>query len=194
MASTVETRLKMYILVKDTVPLGLAVNSVGHSTLACYRKFSEHPDTVEWVNSPSFAKTTCVVPSGQFEAAKRVEDHIVMTERALDGEETCIAFRPRREWPKHFQFFALFGSDIMKRIEKLETEKLELAESIEHMVMGMGHDEVGRLSDDSQLQEEVRMLQAENERLQDQVQNLKDRIFDMEEAAMDDAFERDLND
>ena len=119
---TVKTELKMYILVRDSIPLGLAVNSVGHATLACYRKFPYNSDMKAWVNSHHFKKVTCVVNDGQFESAKKVKDHIVMTERALGGEETCIAFCPRTEWPKYFQFYQLFGRNIEKQIEELEEQ------------------------------------------------------------------------
>lgn len=126
-----ENPLRMYILVKDTIPLGLAVNSVGHATIACYRKFQDDPGMKDWIESPHFKKVTCSVPEGQFQAAKSTENHIVMTERALNGAETCIAFCPRRSYPKHFSFFRLFGSDIIKKMDSLQKEieglKSELA-------------------------------------------------------------------
>lgn len=126
--------LRMYILVKDTIPLGLAVNSVGHSTLACYRKFQDDPDMQEWISSPSFKKVTCSVPDGQFQAAKGVQDHIVMTERALDGAETCIAFCPRYVYPKHFSFFQLFGANLKKEIDSLRAENKMLKEQMQHLI------------------------------------------------------------
>ena len=100
--------MKMYILVKRSIPLGFAVNSVGHASLACYLKFKNDFDTRYWVKH-SFAKVTCEVSDEEFEAAKEVMDHVVITESALDGEELSIAFKPREEWPEQFENYELFG-------------------------------------------------------------------------------------
>ena len=40
--------------------------------------------------------------------AKEAEDHVVLTESALDGAEVAMAFKPRAEYPKAFRFFKLF--------------------------------------------------------------------------------------
>lgn len=99
---------KMYILVKDTIPLGLAMNAVGHSALACYLKFKDDPIMEEWLNT-SFRKVTCKVTEEEFERAKqRPEDHIVMTELTLDKAETAIAFKPAKEFHKFFNFLKLY--------------------------------------------------------------------------------------
>lgn len=99
--------MKMYVLVKDSVPLGFAVLAAAHASLACYLKFQEHPDVAEWLAGP-FYKVVCRVSDADFERAKEVEDHVVLNESALDGAEVAVAFRPRAEWPKMFRFFALF--------------------------------------------------------------------------------------
>ena len=44
----------------------------------------------------------------EFERAKSFEDHVVITESALDREEVAIAFKPRVEWPKPFRFYKLY--------------------------------------------------------------------------------------
>lgn len=106
-----EPHLKMYVLVKETTPIGLAVNSVGHAVLACYRRFEQHPDTTEWINSTLFRKVTCTVSDREFEHAKQFEDYVVITEAALEGREVSIAFRPRRVWPTTFRFYKLFGKN-----------------------------------------------------------------------------------
>jgi peptidyl-tRNA hydrolase len=99
---------KMYILVKDTIPLGLAMNAVGHSALACYLKFKDDPIMEEWLNT-SFRKVTCKVTEEEFERAKqRTEEHIVMTELTLDNAETAIAFKPTKEFSRFFNFLKLY--------------------------------------------------------------------------------------
>jgi len=98
----------MYVLVKNTIPRGLGINSVGHAVLSAYLKFKEHPDTVDWLEN-SFRKVTCLVSPEQFEEAKKTEDHVVITECDYYDKEVAIAFRPRVEWPESFKKLKLFG-------------------------------------------------------------------------------------
>jgi hypothetical protein len=48
------------------------------------------------------------VSDAEFEAAKAVEDHVVLTELALGGAEVAITFKPREVWAKGFGFYRLF--------------------------------------------------------------------------------------
>lgn len=99
--------MKMYVLVRDVVPVGFAVVGIAHAPLACYLKFKDDPEVKEWLSGP-FNKTVCRVTDEEFELAKKVIDHVVITESRLDGHETVLAFKPRAEWPKHFKFYRLF--------------------------------------------------------------------------------------
>ena len=100
--------MKMYVLVKESVPLGKAVVSVAHASLAAYLKFEQSPEVQEWISGP-FYKVVCKVSDKEFENAKKdVEDHVVLSESALDGAEVSIAFKPREEWPKWFKFLRLY--------------------------------------------------------------------------------------
>lgn len=99
--------MKMYILVRDDIPLGFAMVAVAHASLAAYLKFRDAPDTARWLDGPFF-KAVCKANAKEFENAKLVEDHVVLTESALDGREVAIAFRPREEWPKMFKFLRLY--------------------------------------------------------------------------------------
>lgn len=101
------SRIKMYILVKDSVPAGFAVLGAAHASLAAYLKFKDEPAVAEWLSGP-FYKTICKVTDAEFERAKAVDDHVVLTESALEGAEVAIAFCPRAEWPKMFRFFKLY--------------------------------------------------------------------------------------
>ena len=100
--------MKMYILLKDTVPLGLAVTAAAHAGTTAALKWQNHPDFQEWLKS--FKKVTCSVGPEQFENAKRTRDHVVLTESSLNGEETAIVFLPRKEedWPSSFRYYKLY--------------------------------------------------------------------------------------
>ncbi|BBB68700.1 hypothetical protein UNDYM_4447 [Undibacterium sp. YM2] len=99
--------MKMYILVKDDVPLGFAMVAVAHASLAGYLRFQDTPEVKAWLAGPFF-KAVCRVNAKEFDNAKLVEDHVVLTESALDNREVAIVFKPREEWPKMFRFLKLY--------------------------------------------------------------------------------------
>jgi hypothetical protein len=99
--------MMMYILIKDSVPLGYAVVAAAHASLAAYLKFRDCDEIRHWLTGP-FRKAVCKVSAEDFERAKAVPDHVAITESALNDEEVAIAFRPREEWPKAFKFFPLY--------------------------------------------------------------------------------------
>jgi peptidyl-tRNA hydrolase len=99
--------LKMYILIRESIAPGFAVLAAAHASLAAYLKFKDTPEVAEWL-SGSFYKAVCRMTDEEFERAKAFEDHVVLTESALQGQEVAIAFKPRREWPKAFRFFRLY--------------------------------------------------------------------------------------
>ncbi len=99
--------MKIYILVRESVPLGFALLATAHASLAVYLKFRESPDVEAWLSGP-FYKVVCKVDDEEFERAKSFGGHIVLTESGLGGQEVAIAFKPRDEWPKAFKFFKLY--------------------------------------------------------------------------------------
>ena len=99
--------LKMYILVRDSVPAGFAMVAAAHASLAAYLKFKDAPEVEEWLSGP-FYKTVCRVNDSEFESAKKYADHVVIAEAALGQQEVAIAFKPRAEWPKPFRFYSLY--------------------------------------------------------------------------------------
>jgi peptidyl-tRNA hydrolase len=99
--------MKMYILVRDDIPLGFAMVAVAHASLAGYLKFQDDPDTQAWLSGPFF-KAVCKANAKEFENAKQVPDHVVLTESALGNREVAIVFRPRDDWPKMFKFLRLY--------------------------------------------------------------------------------------
>jgi peptidyl-tRNA hydrolase len=100
--------MRMYILIRDHVPTGFALVAAAHASLAAYLRFRETDEVRQWL-SGAFFKTICRVTDEQFESAKAAcPEHVVITESALGGRETALAFRPREEYPKAFRFFPLY--------------------------------------------------------------------------------------
>lgn len=100
--------MKMYILVKDTVPDKLVPVITAHASLACYKKFEDNEQMIQWING-IFRKVVCVVDEPAFEKLKEEQDFILLTESALDNREVCLAFCPREEYPKKFQFLKMWS-------------------------------------------------------------------------------------
>ena len=99
--------MKMYILIRESVPTGFALVAASHASLAAYLKFKDSPEVEKWLSGPFF-KTICKVSDKEFENAKSFEDNVVITESDLNGQEVAIAFKPREEWPKPFRFYSLY--------------------------------------------------------------------------------------
>lgn len=99
--------MKMYILVKEGVPDNLVPVITAHASLACFRKYEHDAGMQRWINSV-FKKAVCKVSDIEFEKAKQVEQHVLLTESALQNQEVCIVFAPRDEYPKYFRFFRLW--------------------------------------------------------------------------------------
>ncbi len=99
--------MKMYILIKEHVPLGNAIVAAAHASLAAYLKYQDSPEVKQWLSGPFF-KVVCKVNDAEFERAKSEPDHVVITESALNDAEVAVAFKPREDWPKTFRYFRMF--------------------------------------------------------------------------------------
>jgi len=93
--------MKMYIVIKEWVPTGHALNVAAHAGLIGYLEFQLRPDTGHWL-AYSFKKVTCMVSDEEFEQLKKVENCKVITESRLDNDEVAIVFAPRKkeDWPE----------------------------------------------------------------------------------------------
>jgi peptidyl-tRNA hydrolase len=100
--------MKMYILVRSDIPLGVAMVSVAHAPLWCYKKFENDPRMQHWCEHDKF-KVVCKVSKEDFDAAKNVPDNVIVTEDKFFNEEIAIAFCPREEWPRKFSEFKLYN-------------------------------------------------------------------------------------
>ncbi len=99
--------MKMYILIKDSIPIGYAIVAAAHASLKAYLEYHDQPDVSEWLSGP-FYKVVCRVNGAEFEKAKEAGDFVAITESRLDAEEIALAFSPRPEWPKRFRFFQMY--------------------------------------------------------------------------------------
>ncbi len=99
--------MKMYILIRESTPTGFAVLAAAHASLAAYLRFADTLEIEAWLSGP-FYKAVCKVSDAEFERAKEAEDHVVITESALDNKEIALAFKPREVWPKMFRFLSLY--------------------------------------------------------------------------------------
>jgi len=99
--------MKMYIVIKDWVPSGHAVNCAAHAGLIGWLEFQHLPDTQTWLRD-SFRKVTCAVTEEEFATLKQVPLGKVITESRLDNAEIGIVFAPRAEWPPEFKRLKLW--------------------------------------------------------------------------------------
>ena len=122
---------KMYILIKDWIDPGHAVNSCAHAGAMIESNFPRkvqvisdekpHPKPVGYIDDPvmkdwydnSFRKVTCRVTEKEFEKAKKYDDWFVVTEMAFandnyPNDEVVLVFKPRVEWPRFFNFLKLW--------------------------------------------------------------------------------------
>ena len=97
----------MYILIRQNLPEGFSHVGAANAAMGAYQKFQEHKDTKEWADDKWY-KVVCKVTDKEFEAAKRLEDHILIKEDTLDDMEISLGFRRRRDWPTFFGFFRLY--------------------------------------------------------------------------------------
>jgi peptidyl-tRNA hydrolase len=91
--------MKMYICIKDDIPVGIAMNSAAHGSLMCHLKYHDFNDRTNyhtWLTK-SFKKVTCAVTPAEFAMLKEVSDTIIVTESRLNGQEVAVVLAPRPE-------------------------------------------------------------------------------------------------
>ena len=91
--------MKMYICIKDDIPVGIAMNSAAHGSLMCHLKYYDGNDRSNyqlWLTK-SFKKVTCAVTPAEFAMLKELSDNIIVTESRLNGQEVAVVLAPRPE-------------------------------------------------------------------------------------------------
>jgi hypothetical protein len=101
--------MKMYICIKDTTPVGMAMNAAAHAGLMCHLSYKEDEIYQTWLVN-SFKKVTCMVTPAEFAMLKKLEDHLVVTESRMDNAELAIVLKPRNdnEWPEFVNLLRLW--------------------------------------------------------------------------------------
>lgn len=106
--------LKMYILIKDSLPFDQAILTASHAPLSCYLTFEQNEVMQKWAKE-SFRNVVCKVTEKEFEKAKtygvNMLDYRIMTETILNFAETSIVFKPMYDdetMPKFFKFLKLY--------------------------------------------------------------------------------------
>lgn len=104
--------LKMYVLVKNTAPIGLGINAVGHVTFMAAQRFTSNVFK-EW-NEKSFRKVTCLVSPEEFDAAieaiREIDGkYVAFNENDWGNQDLSVAFEPRYSFPDIFKTFKLHG-------------------------------------------------------------------------------------
>lgn len=102
------SRLKMYILVREDIGLGHAINCVGHAAASAVLNWNEDDTFQKWKRH-SFRKVTCKVSRQRFEEAKQYGDYILISEDVLNDTEVALAFKPRETWPEFFKKLKLYS-------------------------------------------------------------------------------------
>lgn len=103
-----QPRLKMYVLVRKRVPVGIGTVNAAHAALATYVRYRNDPETKRWLSPGPFYKVVVAVSDAQFRRAKRVPYHVVIREDKYHNAEVAMAFKPRESWPKSFFEFPLY--------------------------------------------------------------------------------------
>ena len=94
--------MKMYIAIRDSIPVGFAINSASHGSLMAYLKWNmDDVDFQDWMLY-SFKKVTCRVTDEEFEQLKQLDKVVVVSESALQGEEVAVVLALEKNGPKLF--------------------------------------------------------------------------------------------
>lgn len=102
--------LKMYVLVKDTAPIGLGINACSHVGYLAAKTF-DSSIAEEWEKC-SFKKVTCLVSEEEFNLAIReIEkiggNYVRFNEDDWECQDISVAFEPRYSFPEIFKTFKL---------------------------------------------------------------------------------------
>ncbi len=102
-ARGVRNRMKMYILVRDDIPLGFAMVAVAHASPAGYLEFQDEPETRQWLAGPFLQGGL----QGKCQGVRECETGCGPSglDRIRPGEPGGgDRLQAREEWPKMFKF------------------------------------------------------------------------------------------
>jgi len=101
--------MKMYICIKDSTPVGMAMNAAAHAGLMCHLEYKDDGVYQAWLAN-SFKKVTCMVTPAEFAMLKELDDNLIVTESRMDNAELAVVLKPRHdvEWPEFVNLLKLW--------------------------------------------------------------------------------------
>lgn len=89
---------RMFILIRETIPLGKAINSVAHGSMAAQDQWSNMPEFAKW-KGYCFKKVTCKLSDKEMELIykcmqKNEIPYVEQTESTLGGEHVLTMVFP----------------------------------------------------------------------------------------------------
>lgn len=99
---------KIYILIRESVDVGHAVNCAAHASLQWYLKRQDDTLVKRWLAN-SFRKVSCLVTDEEFEEAKTFGNYELITESTLPDPEVALVFGPLQIWNDFFKELPLYG-------------------------------------------------------------------------------------
>jgi hypothetical protein len=114
--------LKMYVLVRDSAPIGLGINGCTHVGYLAGKTFNG-PIMKDW-EEKSFRKVTCLVSDADFynaiKAIKEVNgNYVIFRENDWDDKELSVAFEPRYSFPEIFKTLNLHSGRHLLPTDKI---------------------------------------------------------------------------
>jgi peptidyl-tRNA hydrolase len=104
-----DAKMKMYIAIKDSTPVGMAMNAAAHAGLMCHLEYHNDPVYQDWLAN-SFKKVTCAVTEAEFAILKNLPKSIIVTESRMANAELAVVLCPRQpnEWPEFINLIKLW--------------------------------------------------------------------------------------
>jgi hypothetical protein len=90
-------RIKQYLVLRPNISPAVATIGVAHGVLASYLKWKDEKIVQDWVSGEygPFYKCICQAESmREWEAIKKWENGVIITESKLDNLDICVAFKP----------------------------------------------------------------------------------------------------
>lgn len=90
-------KIKQYLVLRPDISPAVATIGIAHGVLACYLKYKDDPVVQDWVSGKygPFYKVICQARDiKEFDAIKKWNDSIIITESSLDNLPICIVFKP----------------------------------------------------------------------------------------------------
>lgn len=90
-------KIKQYIVLRPNISPAVATIGVAHGVLAAYLKWKDEQIVQDWVGGKfgPFYKCVCqALNMPEWEAIKKWNDNIIITESGLDNLDICVVFKP----------------------------------------------------------------------------------------------------